>query len=102
MKKLVYFSLGSNLGDRSANLKAAIERLTELGDVLATSSIYETAPIGDVRQPDFLNCAVALQTDKMPRQLLAATMEIERSLGRRRHAVPAAVAAIKGPRTLDI
>ena len=102
MKKLVYLSLGSNLGDRSANLKAAIERLKELGDVVATSSVYETAPVGDVRQPDFLNCAVALETDKMPRQLLAATLEIERSLGRRRKAASAGVAAAKGPRTIDI
>ena len=102
MKKLVYLSLGSNLGDRSANLKAAIERLKELGDVVATSSFYETAPVGDVRQPDFLNCAVALETDKMPRQLLAATLEIERSLGRRRKAASAGVAAAKGPRTIDI
>ena len=102
MKKLVYLSLGSNLGDRSANLKAAIERLKELGDVVATSSFYETAPVGDVRQPDFLNCAVALETDKMPRQLLAATLEIERSLGRRRKAASAGVAATKGPRTIDI
>src|SRR5437763_13718667 len=103
MKKLVYLSLGSNLGDRSANLKAAIERLNELGDVVATSSFYETAPVGDVRQPDFLNCAVTLETNKMPRQLLAATMEIERSLGRRRQpAASAGVAAIKGPRTIDI
>ena len=102
MKKLVYLSLGSNVGDRSANLKAAIERLKELGDVVATSSFYETAPVGDVRQPDFLNCAVALETDKMPRQLLAATGEIERSLGRRRKAASAGVAAAKGPRTIDI
>ena len=102
MEKLVYLSLGSNLGDRSANLKAAIERLKEFGDIVATSSFYETAPVGDVRQPDFLNCAVALETDKMPRQLLAATLEIERSLGRRRKAASAGVAAAKGPRTIDI
>src|SRR5437764_15037836 len=102
MKKLFYLSLGSNLGDRSANLKAAIERLKELGDVVATSSFYETAPVGDVRQPDFLNCAVALVTDKLPRQLLAATLEIGRSLGRRRKAASAGVAATKGPRTIDI
>jgi 2-amino-4-hydroxy-6-hydroxymethyldihydropteridine diphosphokinase len=102
MKKLAYLSLGSNLGDRRANLGAAIERLRELGNLTATSSVYETAPVGDVRQPDFLNCAVELETDKMPRQLLAATMEIERSLGRRRQAAASTPTTAKGPRTIDI
>jgi 2-amino-4-hydroxy-6-hydroxymethyldihydropteridine diphosphokinase len=103
MKKLVYLSLGSNLGDRRANLAAAIERLREIGEVTAISSFYETAPVGNVRQPDFLNCAVALETDRMPRQLLAAMMEIERSLGRRRKTPPStALAGEKGPRTIDI
>ena len=98
MKKLAYLSLGSNLGDRRANLDQAIERLRELGDVKAISSFYETAPVEFMRQPDFLNVAVVLETGKMPRQLLHALQEIERALGRKRS--PSAQG--KGPRAIDI
>lgn len=97
MKKTVYLSLGSNLGDRGANLDAAIARLGELGKVLAVSSYYETEPLELARQPWFLNCAVALKTELMPKQLLARLLEIERGLGRKRKQTQA-----KGPRTLDI
>jgi len=96
MEKTVYLSLGSNLGEREQNLEAAIERLRALGEVAAVSGFYETEPVEMVHQPWFINCAVMLRTQKMPRQLLSAVMEIERSLGRRR-AGPA-----KGPRTIDI
>lgn len=95
MEKTVYLSLGSNLGDRAQNLQAAIQRLRAIGEVVAVSGIYETEPVGNVHQPWFLNCAVNLRTEKMPRQLLAAVMEIERTLGRRR-------LVAKGPRTIDI
>ena len=100
MKKLVYLSLGSNLGDRRAHLDAAIDRLRELGDVKAVSSIYETDPVEYTAQPDFLNCVVALETEKMPRQLLAAVLAIEKDLGRRRTAAGPGPRT-KGPRTLD-
>jgi 2-amino-4-hydroxy-6-hydroxymethyldihydropteridine diphosphokinase len=95
MEKTVYLSLGSNLGDRAQNLHAAIERLGSLGEVAAVSSFYETEPVGNVHQPWFLNCAVRLRTEKMPRQLLAAVLAIEQALGRKR-------TVAKGPRTLDI
>ncbi len=95
MEKTVYLSLGSNLGDRAQNLHAAIERLGALGPVTAVSSFYETEPVGDVHQPWFLNCAVRLRTEKMPRQLLAAVLAVEQALGRKR-------TVAKGPRTLDI
>ena len=101
MKKLVYLSLGSNLGDRRGNLDAAIERLRELGEVKSVSSIYETEPVEYTAQPDFLNCALALETEKMPRQLLAAVLAIEKDLGRRR-AKAGPGPRIKGPRTIDI
>lgn len=101
MKKLVYLSLGSNVGDRRANLDSAIERLGELGKVKAVSSFYETDPVEYTSQPDFLNCAVELETEKMPKQFLAATHAIEQSLGRRR-AGPVTGPRIKGPRTIDI
>jgi 2-amino-4-hydroxy-6-hydroxymethyldihydropteridine diphosphokinase len=95
MEKTVYLSLGSNLGDRARNLDAAIERLRSLGEVAAVSSFYETEPVGDIRQPWFLNCAVMLRTEKMPRQLLSAVMAIEQALGRKR-------TVAKGPRSIDI
>lgn len=95
MEKTVYLSLGSNLGDRARNLEAAIERLRSLGEVAAVSSFYETEPVSDIRQPWFLNCAVMLRTEKMPRQLLSAVMAIEQALGRKR-------TVAKGPRAIDI
>ncbi len=95
MKKTVYLSLGSNLGDRRANLEAAIARLSDLGTITAVSSIYETEPVGFAAQPDFLNCAVALETELMPRQFLHRVLAIEQALGRKRRVA-------KGPRTLDI
>jgi 2-amino-4-hydroxy-6-hydroxymethyldihydropteridine diphosphokinase len=93
--KLAFLSLGSNLGDRAANLKAAIERFGDLGEVVATSSLYETEPVEFTAQPWFLNCAVALKTEKMPRQLLQGILAVEKALGRRR-------VQKKGPRTIDI
>ena len=70
MHKTVYLSLGSNVGERAANLKTAIDRLGSLGEVMAVSSFYETEPVEFTAQPWFLNCAVKLNTEKMPRQLL--------------------------------
>jgi 2-amino-4-hydroxy-6-hydroxymethyldihydropteridine diphosphokinase len=93
--KLVYLSLGSNVGDRAANLEAAIARLSSLGKVVAVSSFYETEPVGFAAQPWFLNCAVKLDTEKTPRQLLAGILELEQEMGRRR-------VQKNGPRTIDI
>jgi 2-amino-4-hydroxy-6-hydroxymethyldihydropteridine diphosphokinase len=95
MRKTVYLSLGSNLGDREANLREAIARLAELGEVTAVSSYYETEPVDFLAQPWFLNCAVALSTEKMPRQFLGALQKIEQGMGRRR-------AQLKGPRVIDL
>lgn len=95
MRKTVYLGLGSNLGDREANLRAAIDQLRALGDVVAVSSFYETEPVEFLAQPWFLNCAVALETERMPKQLLAALLAIEQQMGRRR-------TVSKGPRTIDV
>lgn len=97
MKKLVYIGLGSNVGEREQHLAAAIAQLGELGTVTARSSLYETEPMEMPNQPWFLNCAVALETELMPKQLLARLLDIERSLGRKRNA-----ARPKGPRTIDL
>jgi 2-amino-4-hydroxy-6-hydroxymethyldihydropteridine diphosphokinase len=93
--KTVYLSLGSNLGDRAANLRAAIEKLADLGSVVAASSFYETEPVELTAQPWFLNCAVKLDTEKMPRQLISAILSLEQSMGRQRKQK-------KGPRVIDI
>ncbi len=95
MRKTVYLSLGSNIGERAVHLREAIEHLRTLGDVVAVSSFYETEPVEFTRQAWFLNCAVALETEKLPKQLLAAVLRIEREMGRRR-------TVAKGPRVIDI
>jgi 2-amino-4-hydroxy-6-hydroxymethyldihydropteridine diphosphokinase len=93
--KIVYLSLGSNLGEREANLRTAIEKLGEFGNVARISSFYETEPVEVTTQPWFLNCAVKLDTEKMPRQLISAILTLEQSMGRQRKQP-------KGPRTIDI
>jgi 2-amino-4-hydroxy-6-hydroxymethyldihydropteridine diphosphokinase len=93
--KIVYLSLGSNVGDREANLHSAIERLRALGEVLAVSSFYETEPVEFTAQPWFLNCVVQLDTEKTAEQLLAGLLDVEQQMGRRR-------TQEKGPRTIDI
>ena len=70
-------------------------RLGELGEVRAVSSFYETEPVDFAGQPWFLNCAVALETEMMPRRLLRRVLAIEQILGRRR-------LQPKGPRSIDI
>jgi 2-amino-4-hydroxy-6-hydroxymethyldihydropteridine diphosphokinase len=95
LKKTVYLSLGSNVGDRQANLEMAIARLGELGEVQAVSAFYETEPVEFAAQPWFLNCAVALETEMMPRRLLGRVLALEQGMGRRR-------LQPKGPRAIDI
>ncbi|MGH9501707.1 MAG: 2-amino-4-hydroxy-6-hydroxymethyldihydropteridine diphosphokinase [Terriglobales bacterium] len=95
MHQPVYLSLGSNVGDRAANLNTALHRLASVGEVAAVSSFYETEPVEVTAQPWFLNCVVQLDTEKMPRQLLNAILAIERKMGRRRQQK-------KGPRNIDI
>jgi 2-amino-4-hydroxy-6-hydroxymethyldihydropteridine diphosphokinase len=92
----VYFSLGSNLGDRAANLREATRRLGELGTVTAKSSFYETEPV-DVQfaQPWYLNTAVAVETNLEPQQMIEDALAIERSMGRTR-------TGAREPRTVDI
>ncbi len=94
--KLIYLSLGSNLGDRAANLERAIEALSEIGvRVLRRSSIYETEPVDFLAQPWFLNCVVEAETSLVPRRLLEELQATERKLGSRK-LVP------RGPRIIDL
>lgn len=96
MKKLVYLSLGSNLGDREAYLREAISRLRDLGVIRQVSAFYETQPV-EVQsdQPWFLNCALAMQTELTPSNFLGRMLAVEQSMGRVR-------TEPKGTRTIDI
>lgn len=95
MNKRAYLSLGSNTGDRARNLHEAITRLSQVGKVVAVSSFYETEPVEFTSQPWFLNCAVGIDTDKTPNELLQAALAIEQAMGRKR-------TQKKGPRNIDI
>ncbi|HSK19673.1 MAG TPA: 2-amino-4-hydroxy-6-hydroxymethyldihydropteridine diphosphokinase [Longimicrobiales bacterium] len=87
--------LGTNLGDRMANLRAAIAGLRELGRVQAVSRVYESEPYGYVDQPRFLNMAVKLRTQIGPEALLPALKELELRIGR-------APTHRMGPRVIDL
>lgn len=91
----IYLGLGTNLGDRAANLQAAISRLAENLTVTAVSPIYETAPWGITDQPDFLNMCLSVETDLPPHELLALLKKLEQEIGR----VPG---ERWGPRLIDI
>jgi 2-amino-4-hydroxy-6-hydroxymethyldihydropteridine diphosphokinase len=91
----LYLALGSNLGDRQANLELAVLALGDAVKVAAQSRIYETAPWGVTDQPDFLNMAVKGETRLEPAALLSFLKRLEKDLGR--------VSAIRnGPRLIDI
>jgi 2-amino-4-hydroxy-6-hydroxymethyldihydropteridine diphosphokinase len=79
-----YLGLGSNVGDRRANLQAAVDALPGHGAlVLACSSTYDTDPVGEIlEQPSFLNACVRIETALGPEELLDACKAIERDLGR--------------------
>ncbi len=101
MAELAAIALGSNLessfGDRRANLMEAVRRVGEIGTVKAVSSFYDTAPVGYVEQPTFLNGALLLETDRTPVELLRGLAAVERAMGRER-----AGAMAKGPRVIDL
>jgi 2-amino-4-hydroxy-6-hydroxymethyldihydropteridine diphosphokinase len=92
-----HLGLGSNVGDRRAHLQAAVGELPDHGvSVLASSSVYETEPVGEVLdQRDFYNACVTVRTALDPEALLDACKAVERVLGRRR-------GVRHGPRTIDV
>jgi 2-amino-4-hydroxy-6-hydroxymethyldihydropteridine diphosphokinase len=93
-----YLGLGSNVGDRRANLEAAVGELPAHGiEIVASSSVYETEPVGLVLdQREFLNACVRVRTALDPELLLDACKAVERDLGR------AAGGPRHGPRTIDV
>jgi 2-amino-4-hydroxy-6-hydroxymethyldihydropteridine diphosphokinase len=94
-----FVGLGANLGDRDRMLKLAVVELGRLPgtDVRAVSSLRDTAPVGYLDQPRFLNGAVELETALAPRKLLDELLRIERELGRDRTQGPP-----QGPRPIDL
>lgn len=95
MAEVAYLSLGSNVGDRAANLRAALAQLEGAGSVQAVSALYETQPVDVPDQPWFLNCVAAIETGMTPRQLLKFVLSVEADMGRVRM-------RDKGPRKIDI
>jgi 2-amino-4-hydroxy-6-hydroxymethyldihydropteridine diphosphokinase len=96
--KVGYLGLGSNVGDRRANLQASVEELWTHGvPVLDSSSVYETEPVGEVlNQREFFNACVRIETELGPEPLLDACKAVERALGRE----PGGVR--HGPRPIDV
>jgi 2-amino-4-hydroxy-6-hydroxymethyldihydropteridine diphosphokinase len=92
-----FIGLGANVGDRLTNLREAVRRLEALGTVVARSRVYASSAVGGPPQGPYLNCAVTLDSDLEPLELLAHTQEIEDALGRDR---PNEVRW--GPRPLDV
>ena len=92
-----YVGLGGNLGDRRANLKAAVRELRRIPQtrVLKTSSFQWSDPEGEEVQPRYLNGAAELESDLSPEELLTQLLQIETDLGRIR-------STPKGPRTVDL
>jgi 2-amino-4-hydroxy-6-hydroxymethyldihydropteridine diphosphokinase len=92
----VYLSLGSNIGNREENLRAAIAALGDAGvRVVKVSSFYETEPVDLREQPWFLNCVVEGETEAPAEELLRALRRIETRMGSKK---PVA----KGPRLIDL
>ena len=91
----VYLGLGSNLGDRSANLQRALELMALHLELRSVSFLYETEPWGYQDQPRFLNCAFGGATRMAPRELLTAVKDVERRMGRK-------PSFLNGPRLIDV
>jgi 2-amino-4-hydroxy-6-hydroxymethyldihydropteridine diphosphokinase len=78
----VIVALGSNKGDRIANLSKAIQRIHNLGTISAVASLYQTSAYGYTNQPDFYNSVIALNTGIAPKPLLTELKKIEKRVGR--------------------
>ncbi len=93
-----FLGLGSNIGDRRAYLEAAVEALRERGiEVQASSSVYETEPVGLVlEQRDFFNACLRIESDSGPEELLDTCKQVEQTMGR------AAGGVRHGPRVIDV
>jgi 2-amino-4-hydroxy-6-hydroxymethyldihydropteridine diphosphokinase len=95
--QIAFIGLGSNLGDPLAQVQRALQTLRGLPRtrVMAHSSLYRSAPLGYLEQPDFINAVAKLETELSPRELLDALLGLERDNGRMRE-------FLNAPRTLDL
>ncbi len=91
----VYLGLGSNLGDRHQNLEKALDYLAQRLRIGKKSSVYQTEPVGNTHQPDFLNMVLEVKTMLRPDDLLVLTQGIERKMGRQ-------PGSRNAPRSIDI
>lgn len=94
---MILIGLGSNLGERECQLEQALQRLEQAGDlrIVSVSNLYETKPVGDTDQPEFLNMAARLETFLTPLDLLKRCLALENEMGRLR-------TRRWGPRIIDI
>jgi 2-amino-4-hydroxy-6-hydroxymethyldihydropteridine diphosphokinase len=92
---VAYLGLGTNIGDRGANLRRAVREIGRCARVFATSRVYATAPVGYAEQEPFWNMVVRVSTALAPRDLIAALKNIETRMGR-------VATFINGPRLIDI
>ena len=80
---VIFLGIGTNLGDREANLRTALQLLHErVGECIACSSVYRSAPQGFVSENEFANMVVVSRTDHSPEEVLLITQQIEREMGR--------------------
>lgn len=95
---IAYIGLGSNLGRKKANIRKAVKLLDKKKDIkiLKVSSLYETEPVGYVKQDWFVNACLKAETNLSPRQLLSVLKDIEKKLKRKRRFIK------WGPRTIDL
>ena len=85
---VIYFGIGTNLGNREENLRKAVELLHErVGECIACSSVYRSAPQGFVSENEFANIVAVCETDYSPEQVLLITQTIEREMGRTQKSV---------------
>lgn len=85
---LIYFGIGTNLGDREANLNAALHLLNErVGEQLACSSVHRSAPMGFESENEFANIVAVYDTPYSPKEVLLITQQIEREMGRTQKSV---------------
>ena len=91
----VFIALGSNIGDREANIKTALELLKQQVKIIKTSNLYETKPMYIEKQEWFLNGAAKIETELPPKELLALLKKIEKKLGRK-------PVERNGPRIIDL
>ena len=90
-----YIGIGSNQGNRITYCSKALREVSKFAIIRSLSSVFETEPVGEIDQPDFINCVVEIETGLGPYELLIKLLSVENNLGRKR-------AGTAGPRTIDL